>query len=173
MAGFATHGRLGKSVFFQVSTHGVAATAFFGPGALVPVRFAIIGPGVVPGVILNRRDIEPAVFFDQIALFPLDADDEFYLLHLRNINLIQRYFQLFFPQLQIQPNLIRINCRNHSVPILSHVLKCAAVEGHLPGIVVLQVADFALFRTDVRLWTGHDFLDLVPFWTTTNQSGGK
>ena len=173
VAGLASDGRFRKSILIQIGTHGMTPAAFFYPGTLVPASLAVIGPCIVPGVILYRCDIKLAVLFNQKPLFPLDADGVFYLLDFGDIDLIQRNLKLLFQLLKICPDGFRIDFGDYGIPILSHILKGAAVKGCLPGIVMFQVADFALFGADKRLWTGHDFLDLVLFWTATNQSGGK
>jgi hypothetical protein len=52
----------------------VTAAAIIDPGTLFPIVLAVGKPAVLPDVIFNGGDIEIPVTFDNVALFPLDAN---------------------------------------------------------------------------------------------------
>ena len=83
-------------------------------------------------VVLNRRDKEAAVLFDDVALFPLAADGVSEIFRLGDENLIDRHFQLAAKIRQTLPNFVRIKVDDNSIEVVLGILECSAVQGHFP-----------------------------------------
>jgi hypothetical protein len=143
VTGLAADAGFGKGVFFNVHTRGVTTAATLAPGPLVPAVLFVSEPLTRPGVVLNN------------------------LLDFGDIKLIRWHVLL----LQVGPNELRIDLHDQGIPDFGHILKGAAVESRGPGIVVLQVAEFASPRAHVGLGLGQYFLDfgLIFIWAAARQ----
>jgi hypothetical protein len=164
---FTAHTGFGKGVFLNVHTRGVTTAATLAPGPLVPAVLFVSEPLTRPGVVLNRSHVESPLLFHQKSLLPLHPDGVFYLLDFGDIKLIRWHVLL----LQVGPNELRIDLHDQGIPDFGHILKGAAVESRGPGIVVLQVAEFASPRAHVGLGLGQYFLDfgLIFIWAAARQ----
>ena len=79
MAGLAGDGGFNEFLLVEVDPGGVTPAALEQPWVLFPGGLVVVHPPVRVGKILNRRDIEYAVLFDDVTLLPLAADGVFYV----------------------------------------------------------------------------------------------
>ena len=115
--------------FSKSDTGGVEAAALENPVALIPVGFVVRRPAVGLDVVLNRRDKETDVLFDDVALFPLAADGVAEIFRLGDENLIDRHFKLAAKIRQTLPNFVRIKVDDNRVEVVLGILGAFGCAG--------------------------------------------
>ena len=125
MAGLATDPRFDEVALFHVDAGRVTAAAFVDPRPLEPVGFVVVDP-------FARVDVE------------LD------LLQTRNVHLVHRDLQLARDRLQIGADAVPVDVGHDRIRVGRYVCQHAAVQGALPGVVMLQVAGLADIRADIE-----------------------
>jgi hypothetical protein len=138
----------------------MATTAFLEPGPFLPVVVVIVHPTAGLRVELDRGDEQGPFLLDEVALLPLAADGVLDIVDAGDVDLLQRDLELLLDLLEIRLDRLRIDVGDDDVLIRPRILQHAAVQGPLPGVVVLQVAGPAYLGADIRLRLRQELLGI-------------